>query len=257
MDASASHACTICHKSLSRHDNLVRHMNTVHGTQDTGTRRFACQLCDRSYTRKYDMERHQQSVHNITTSVAPPAIIKSKSHEEFETQVIQEIATLRDKIDKQATTPTNTNVLQIVCVTPTDNYLDLLTASMGDFNQAIEYIKECALSDLSGDCKLIEKVYIKGVQDVEKSSVTYINEKRERVTEKKLVFVRKIANNLQNSYLKGINFLIKQNLERHGDPNKFLDSFDLMEWNAHIFRLSESPYQTQLSKQLEFPTVSL
>jgi hypothetical protein len=104
--------------------------------------------------------------------------------------------------------------LNIICVTGHDNYLDMLTDRMGDFNQAIEYIKDCALSDLVGDCKLIEKIYGNHRHELsftihpKQSKVTYHNEQSEKITESKDSFAKKLANNLQNSYLKGINLII-------------------------------------------------
>ena len=50
----------------------------------------------------------------------------------------------------------NNNVLQVVCVTQNDNYLDILTQQMGDFDKALEYIKNCALGNICGDCQLIK-----------------------------------------------------------------------------------------------------
>src|SRR5438128_3375403 len=50
-------------------------------------------------------------------------------------------------------------VLQVVCLTDKDNYLDMLTEQWGDYNRALKYIKDCALSSLAGDCQLIEKIY--------------------------------------------------------------------------------------------------
>jgi hypothetical protein len=125
---------------------------------------------------------------------------------------------------------------------------------------AIDYIKECALSDLSGDCRLIEKIYLDPEQkqfffmDPKKSNVTYYNEQKEQIVEAKDTFGRKLANNLQNSYLKSINFLINRNLNARASPNKFLEDYDVQTWNTHIYNLSDTCYQRRMIGQLKIPT---
>ena len=70
------------------------------------------------------------------------------------------------------------------------------------------------------------------------------------VIEEKDVFVRRLANNLQNSYLKGINYLINDNLENRRDPNKFLEDYDICIWNEHIYNLSNANYQRKMFNQI-------
>ena len=81
----------------------------------------------------------------------------------------QHIAELKEK-------PLITNNLQIICVGQNDNYLDMLTQQWG-FGRALEYIKDCALSSLTGDCKLIEKMYI----DDQSNSIHYIDKSRTKI----------------------------------------------------------------------------
>ena len=59
-----------------------------------------------------------------------------------------------DILEKNGPKVINNN-LQIVCVGSTDNYLDMLTEQWGSFDRALEYIKDCALSRLTGDRKNI------------------------------------------------------------------------------------------------------
>ena len=63
-----------------------------------------------------------------------------------------------------------------------------------------------------------------------------------------------MANNLQNSYLKGVNYLIKKNLDNHLCPNKFLEEYDLQTWNQHIYDLSDVRYHRKIINQLNIPT---
>jgi hypothetical protein len=70
-------------------------------------------------------------------------------------------------------------------------------------------IKDCALSSLAGDCQLIEKMYMRKVNendqpairflDKGKTRIEYLNEKKEKIADSKETFWKKIANNLQNS----------------------------------------------------------
>ena len=84
----------------------------------------------------------------------------------------QKIAEQNQKIAELIQKPSNVinNNLQIICVGSNDNYLDMLSQQWG-FDRAIDYIKDCALSSLTGDCKLIEKIYIEN----HPNSINYID----------------------------------------------------------------------------------
>jgi len=197
-----------------------------------------------------------------------------KKFAELEKRTTEEIAEIKEltskeiKVIKNAGTKQVNQVLQVICITNNDNYLDILTERMGNFSDAIEYIKDCALSDISGDCKLIEKIYMTHDETVpnnsekmyytdrSKNNIVYYNEKLERVVESKISMGKKLANNLQNSYLKGINYLIKRNLENHSCPNKFLEDYDLLTWNKHIYDLSDTYYQRKIINHLSIPLLS-
>ncbi len=154
------------------------------------------------------------------------------------------------------------NNLQIICVGSNDNFLDMLTQQWGDFNKALEYIKDCALSSLSGDCKLIESVYIKNQSnsiqyvDKKKTKIQYFDENKNKIIDNKNQLGRKLANNLQNSYLKGVNHLINENLELRGCPNKFLGDYDIQEWNSHIYILSDEKYHKKIISHLQIPVIN-
>jgi len=81
----------------------------------------------------------------------------------------------------------------------------------------------------------------------------YYNENNEKIVDDCAAFGRKLAHNLQNSYLKGINYLINQNLDKKLDPNKFLDDYDLLTWNKHIYDLSDACHQHKIVRQLNIP----
>jgi Zn-finger nucleic acid-binding protein len=146
----------------------------------------------------------------------------------------------------------NHNFLQLVCIGKNDNYLDMLTDQIG-FDRAIGFIKDCALSQLSGDCKLLEKIYFENREpnimtlDRNRSKLEFVDEYQRKVVDVGGVQLRKrLANNLQNSYLKGVNHLIKETFER-------LDDYDLQSWNKHIYELSDAKYQKKMLSQLNIP----
>ena len=65
-------------------------------------------------------------------------------------------------------------------------------------------IKDCALSNLSGDCQLIKRMYLTNNNDVHfidksRTRIEYFTEKKEKIIDSKELFGRKLANNLQNS----------------------------------------------------------
>ena len=86
--------------------------------------------------------------------------------------------------------------------------------------------------------------------DKNKTRIAYFNENKEKVIDSKELFGRRLANNLQNSYLKGVNHLINKNLDSHGCPNKFLEDYDIQTWNHHIYELSDHKYQKKIVNHL-------
>jgi len=163
-------------------------------------------------------------------------------------------------LEEKPSNITVNNQLQVVCVGNNDNYLDMLTENWG-FDRALGFIKDCALSNLTGDCKLIEKIYLdKGDSisyiDKNRTKLTYFDEKQNKIIDVRgMQLGKKLANNLQNSYLKGVNYLINQNLVNKSCPNKFLEDYDLQEWNQHIYDLSDSRYQRKIINQLNIPHI--
>jgi hypothetical protein len=151
-------------------------------------------------------------------------------------------------------------VLQVVCVTNNDNYLDMLNEQLNSFDKAIQYIAECALSSINGDCKLIEKIYLNNSTpsisyiDKNRTKLVFFDENQKKIIDLKGIQLRKrLANNLQNSYLKGINHLINDNLNNKLCPNKLLQEYDLQIWNQHIYDLSDDRYQRKIIDRLDIP----
>jgi len=226
---------------------------------------YYCEYCNQPFVRKYGLTRHINEKRCKFLKMSGCVTVVNKNMSDHIEQLEKRLEQLKEKTDREIKDlkekPTNTvnQVLQVICITNEDNYLDMLTDSLGNFDQAIEYIKDCALSNVSGDCKLIEKIYLSSendnihFSDKMKSKISYYNENRQKVIENKDNFGKKIANNLQNSYLKGINYLINKNLSNHLCPNRFLEDYDLQTWNNHIYNLSDLCYQRKIVNQLHIP----
>lgn len=244
-----------------------------------------CQFCGFIFTQRCHLLRHQK---NQTCNSSQPTNVPNRNDDLKEiilslkkeivelkqNQIIgnQNIEQLKEnqiignqQIEQLKENPPTinqiNNVLQVVCVTQNDNYLDILTEQLGDFNKALEYIKNCALANINGDCQLIEKIYLCNdrpkpafcYQDKAKTRIQYFDENKVKTCDSKQQFGQKLTNNLQNSYLKGINHVINENLDNHRCPNKFLEEYDIQTWNQHIYNLSDSGYQKKLLNQLNIP----
>jgi hypothetical protein len=233
--------------------------------------KFICNRCHKAFSRKFCLNRHLNE--NQCKLIQPLLSIKLKLKKNEDTELpiakqmdskekdlILEILQKQQKqIDELREKPSiNNQILQVVCIGNNDNYLDMLTERFSNFDRALEYIKDCALSSLTGDCKLIEKIYGQTNSEIpairfcgkHRDNVEYYNEKKEKVKDSKEVFGRRIANNLQNSYLKGVNYLINRNLENRMCPNKFLEEHDIQMWNQHIYQLSDACYQKKIVNNL-------
>jgi hypothetical protein len=87
-----------------------------------------------------------------------------------------------------------------------------------------------------------------------RGKLEYLDENREKIVDYKGEKLGRIlANNLQNSYLKGVNYLINKNLFDNKCPNKFLDEYDVQCWNNHIYELSDAKYQRKIINSLKIP----
>ena len=232
-----------------------------------------CEFCGRSFTHKNSLYRHRKyycpgnplchdKPNNIKLSDEIQALKQRiKELEKTQNNHTGDLTELKDQ------PRINQNVLQVVCV-GNDNYLDMLTERLGNFDQALEYVKECALSSLTGDCKLLRKIYFHdGLNnhnggdfpikylDRNRHKIAYLDENKQKIIDiKGIQLGKKLANNLQNSYLKGVNYLIKRNLDQQQCPNKFLDDYDVQSWNHHIYELSDCKYQKKLINQLDIPS---
>jgi len=186
-------------------------------------------------------------------------------------EIIQE---MRSLISNQASSShVNNNVnnqnLQVMCLTARDDLLDILQESSGQFKmkskEALTFIKGCAISRLAGDCRLIERIYIKRPYPAlmygnkSKTQFVYYNEKKERTVETNArVIAKMLADNAQRSYLKGSSSMkdsdgewISANEDHPLIP--MTDPYDKQIWNSHIYELNDQMYQKKLLNSIRIP----
>ena len=230
---SAKFHCEICNRDYFYEGSYLKHKLTHNHEVTNISYRFICQYCGRSFSRKANMQRHMESA------------CRTDNLQQLQNQFNEKIQTVEDNFkektqqleQKVASIEKNpqqvTNVLQVVCVSNNDNYLDMLSQSWG-FDKALQYVKDCALSNLSGDVQLIEKIYFSGKEtpivflDKKRGNLLFINENNEKIIDLKGHKLTQIlANNLQNTYLKGVNHLINQTLDNRRCPNQLLEEYDL------------------------------
>lgn len=235
-----------------------------------------CTLCGIKIKHKRNLKRHmevcQKEKIEINSSQDDQMMTLIKEMDKIKNDFQNQINELKSKpniIEKQPIEHHNhnQNVLNLLCVGNTDNYLDMLTEQWG-FDKALDYIKDCALSHITGDCKLLEKIYFDAQQaigpppirylDKTRNKIEFIDENNKKILDiKGVLLMRRLVNNLQNSYLKGVNYLINRNLDEKRCPNKFLADYDIQSWNNHIYNLCDLKYQKRLLTQLDIPVLPL
>lgn len=219
---------------------------------------YQCLICNNIYIDKLKIYEHIDTVHpekrNNDQLTSMAAIIRNMQSD------IKEMKQNKPIIN-------NNHLTNNISVYLQDNgdALKLLENMSGDFPKSLEFIKDCALSSLNGDCRLIERIYFSNANpndcpirflDPTKKKIEYINEKKEKVIDiGGLRLARILASNLQNSYLQGVNYLITTNLNNQGCPIKFLGDYDIQSWNNHIYDLCDYKYQKKIIGNLDIPVV--
>lgn len=250
------HICPQCLKTFTRADNLNRHISTV--CDNTPNKENIETFNDDTYEDShmnlavlgFNKLSHTtpQKKQTLTDMVS---IMKKEIKDEILKEVQQE--TKKHKI-------TNNNTLQVLCVKSDDNYLDMLTTKFGSFDKAIEYVKDCALSSLNGDCKLLGAIYLDPDLSPNRCPIRCLDRRRTKIAfvdeNKKVVIdiggiklANKLANNIQNTYLKGVNYFISKNMPM----KKIIEDYDVMAWNQHIYDLSSASYQKKLIVHMDIP----
>ncbi len=255
--------CEYCNKKFAKKGNLSRHLknqrcNKMSSEYDYNDKidsynvdfEITFDLTEKVTTLENQLaEKNEQMAKLIENSVPASFVLENM------VKMQQEIAELKEK------PKIINNNLQIMCIGQNDNYLDMLTEELNDFNKALEYVKSCALSSLTGDCKLIERIYLNNQPNSikyinkGKTKIQYFDENNNKIIDTRVQFGKKLANNLQNSYLKGINHLINDNLDNNRCPNQFLENYDLQTWNQHIYELSNVTYHKKIVNNLNIQSI--
>src|SRR5205823_6942734 len=141
------------------------------------------------------------------------------------------------------------------------NYLAMLTERWGNYGRDLAFLKDCALSSINGDCRLLEKIYFASenpedcpikMLDRNRKKLEYVDENNEIVIDPQGLRLAKIlANNLQNSYLQGVNYLINLSMEDKQSSKPAIEDYDVQCWNDHIYALSDLRYQKKIISSLE------
>ncbi len=267
---------------ISNGQNIVR-------INEIGSR-HQCPKCPRSFTRKSSLDRHLKEV-DCTTLKPVKKTVTEQRFIMFEGSVKAELLKLRNELGSvvsgvqsvqqsassaQSSPPvlyapvTNMNNLQIMCLSARDNLLDIL-ASRETLPNALTYIKGCALSRLAGDCRILEKAYQLATEqpaimyaNKSKTKFVYYDERRRRTVETNMAtMAKKLADILQNSYLKGMESFginlageVRENYMPHSLDEvamPTIEPYDLNLWNDHIHELRDEKYQKKLLKNLKIP----
>ena len=166
--------------------------------------------------------------------------------------------TINENINNYNTNNTNNNNIQqsinIICVGSNDDFTKILSERMGE-NEAKNYILECAKNNLEGDINLLKKIYFDGKKEIEypikfldksRNKVEFIDENFEKVLDPTgIELSKRLCGNLQNGYLLHVNQILEANLNQQ-DDGKFLDEFDLLNCQNHIYELSSQKYRRML-----------
>lgn len=280
------YTCPQCGRTFDKKSNYTKHLNRVYSckteisTNETAIisinsdaenlkniqlKKHVCPQCSKSFTRADNLNRHlsticsstpvKKNLNNGIKSNTPQTLndIVSLIKKEIKDEILKEVNHKSNQV-------TNNNTLQVLCVRSDDNYLDMLTTKFGSFDKAIEYVKDCALSNLNGDCKLLGAIYLDHQNSTDQCPIRCLDRKRNKIAfvdENKNIIIdiggiklgNRLANNIQNTYLKGVNHFISKNLP----SKKFIEDYDLMAWNQHIYDLSSTSYQKKLIVHMDIP----
>ncbi len=174
------------------------------------------------------------------------------------------------KISMKSPSVHNQN-LNVMCLGLQDNLLDILTKQI-TLPLALTFVKNSALGKLSGDIRILQKVYLPDdkrpaimYHNKSKTQFVYYNENNDRVVETNMAtMAKKLADILQRTYLKGMqSFKIDLCGEDREDqlpiaPQSSLmptvEPYDLDTWNAHIHDLRDEKYQKKILRSMGIPT---
>ena len=221
--------CKICERSYKYEASYLKH--TQSHSQIDDPRRFKCQ-CGRYFTRKTSLSRHMNQNCKIDEIKKMREQIENEIMNEFSKKLDQSIKMtleLKENVDRISKKPRQiNNILQVLCVGQKGNHLDML-ADQCNSEQASEYIKNYTSSNIDGDIRSIQKTDFNGnkpadcpilFMDKKRIQSLFVNENRDLIDDPHgTLLAQRLGNNLQSTYLKGVNYLIDRNLNEKLCPN--------------------------------------
>ncbi len=167
------------------------------------------------------------------------------------------------------------------CLTSKDNLLFELADQISMPN-ALKYVRDSALNQLLGDCRLLQRIYTNvyrpAIMHTEPKRVQYLyyNENNDLVSEiNRQALAKKLSENLQRTYVSARDILIRNVCVCRDDSDSDsdsececececrrdgyltpLDETDLQIWDEHINKLKKKKYQRQLLDSLEVPHIN-
>ena len=167
--------CPLCEHNFSRRQRLESHLKRKTPCNQSNNDKklkiklksdiIICQHCKKTFARKDNLTRHQkifceknrENTNELSLGETVTMLAKQINELKNDKQKTdQQIAELKEKQAQEITElkerPPVNQVLQVICIGGNDNYLDMLTSQWNNFDKALEYIKDCALSSLTGDC---------------------------------------------------------------------------------------------------------
>lgn len=274
-----TYICRDCQAEFSKHCLLQRHIERKNGclknqkSKDRSINAYVCDCCTRGFTRSSDLSRHfkicpvlkkqeEKQLKNDQVEILKQEM--QRQNQEMYQKLSQLIdqkcgSQLQSQSQSQSIINVNNNTLQVLCVGPQDNYLDMLSQEMG-FDRALEFVIGCALSDHNGDLRLMEKVYITNrkahecpirILDYKKGKFQFTDENHQVVIDPNgHVLGRRICGNLQSTYLKGISHLSMScgNPDNKESPRRILEDYDIVTGNKHVYKLSDSKMHNKIMK---------
>lgn len=259
---------------------------------------YKCKYCQKTYGRRFSAKRHikngcdkmikEMSPNQTTKNPEDEAYLRYKlfnekisnvgdlnvsdlnigdlntnnSNHNTENNIMNKFSSLEQRLIELEKRPSinQNNYLQVVCVNSNDNYLDMLSQKIG-FVKALDFVQNCALSGLNGDCRMIEKIFIETDSmrclDKNRVKIEYYDENEQKVIDiRGVILSGKLASSLQKTYIKGVNFLINDTIDHQQCPLKFLGDYDIQTWNTHIYGLSDLKYQRKLFNHINIPFAS-
>lgn len=270
--------CDYCGATFSTIYNLNKHVRRYHPNENEKNKKpHKCEDCGKKFSSKRRLAKHIDKYHDSGFSDESSESSESSESVESEAQspekpesVQRKIAQLQSEIEKlKKRKPQNhnhlhQNILQVLCVSKNDNYLEMLTEQWGDQERALGFINSCALSETNGDCRLIQQVYFNNRKPNQKPPIRYSDDTRRKIEfidEHEQVILdpkgkklgKILSNNLQKTYLSGINHLVTENLRERRPPNRLLEAYDLQIWNEHIQKLSQPTFYKGMIDRLDIP----